>query len=83
MVVLTVPTAYDELINYLAEKATPDEILAFRVSDAAQERAELLLERDSAGTLTADESLELSQMLHFDRLVSVLKASAIERINRS
>lgn len=69
---------YDELMEYLVEKATPEEILAFRLSETAQERAEYLTERNKAGVLTPEEKVELDQMFEFDQLVSLLKAKAHE-----
>ena len=71
-----VPTIYDELIDYLVERATPSEILAFKASPGAEERAAYLLDRNNAGTLTDLESIELQQLLYFDRRISVLKARA-------
>lgn len=68
---------YDSFLDYLIEKATPAEILAFRPSAEAQERAQTLLDRSSEGTLTPEERAELDQMLQMDRLVSVLKARAL------
>ena len=78
-----VPTAYDELVEYLASKATPQEILAFQISDEAQARANVLLEQNSAGQLTPDEYVELEQMRYFDRKVSLLKAEALEKLSQS
>lgn len=75
--------AYDDLLTFLVEKATPQEILAYTASGAAQERADDLLERSSAGTLTPEETTELEQMLQVDRLVSVLKARALEALSKS
>ena len=72
-----IPTVYDELVEYLATKATPQEILNFQISEAAQARAEELLERSSDDTLTPEERLELEQMRYFDRKVSLLKAEAL------
>jgi hypothetical protein len=72
---------YDDLLDFLVEKATPREILAFKASEAAQERANDLLERNNAGTLTPEEAAELEQMLQVDRLVSVLKARALEALS--
>jgi hypothetical protein len=69
--------AYDAFLDYLVEKATPQEILAFTVSDEDQERASDLLERQSAGKLNPDERLELDRMAELDRLVSLLKAKAL------
>jgi hypothetical protein len=71
---------YEDLLAYLSDKVTPEAILAFTVSEAAQERADELLERNNEGTLTAEEAAELDQMLQADRLVSVLKARAISRL---
>ena len=77
----TLSPVYDDLLDYLIEKATPQEILAFKASATAEELAEALLEKNSAGTLTLDETAELQQMLQVDRLVSVLKARALEALS--
>jgi DNA-binding NtrC family response regulator len=78
---LNLSPIYDDLLDFLVAKTTPEEILAFSPSEAAQERAEELLEKNNAGTLTSDEYAELQQMLQVDRLVSVLKARAIEALS--
>jgi len=74
---------YDELVGYLAQKAPPEEVLAFELSSELQAYAEALLERNASASLDSAERQELEQMLHFDRLVSVLKAKALEQLNRS
>jgi hypothetical protein len=79
----TLSPVYDDLLDFLIEKATPEQILAFKASGAAEERAEVLLEKNSAGTLTPDETAELQQMLQVDRLVSVLKARALQALKPS
>ena len=76
MVTVPIAVVYDELIDYLIGKATPEEILAFKVSEQAQARAEELLDKNNAGTLTPEERMELEQILHFDGKVSILKAEA-------
>ena len=73
----TMLPAYDTFLDYLVEKTTPQEILAFIVSDEQQERASELLARQNEGTITPDEQAELQRMAELDRLVSVLKAKAI------
>ena len=73
---------YDDFLDYLIEKATPSEILAFQVSAKAQERADLLLDRSTEGILTPDERIELDQMLQMDRLVSVLKVRALAALKK-
>jgi hypothetical protein len=72
---------YDELLEYLVQKATPQEILAFHLSETAQERAEYLTERNKSGMLTSEEKLELEQMIEFDQLVSLLKAKAFQALS--
>lgn len=55
MVSVSIPPAFSELADYLAQKATPQEILDFQVSETAQARADDLLERNSNQQLTHDE----------------------------
>lgn len=73
---------YDHFLDYLVQKATPQEILAFRVSDEEQQRAQELTERNKAGLLSPSEDEELAQMLEFDLLLSALKAKALKAISR-
>lgn len=71
-----VSPVYQELVEYLAQSATPEQILAFKVSDAMQQRADDLLDKNNEGELTSEETIELQQMLQFERMVSLLKAQA-------
>jgi hypothetical protein len=83
MVTAQVPLIYDELLDYLVQRATPEEILAFQPSQRAQERGIELLDRNNAGTLSSAEKFELDQLLYFDRKISVLKAKAAAQLKRS
>ena len=76
MAAVQIPLIYDELLDFLLKRVTSEEILAFKASEKAEERAEYLLDRNNAGTLTPEERIELQQMLYFDRKISVLKAQA-------
>jgi hypothetical protein len=78
MAVTRLSPVYDNFLNFVVEKATPQEILTFQISDEARLRAADLLERSSAGTLTLEEAAELEQMQQLDRLVAALKAKALE-----
>jgi hypothetical protein len=73
-------SVYDEFLEYLAQWATSEEILAFKASASAQQRADDLTERNKAGALTAEEHAELEQILHFNRLVSMLREQAIKML---
>ena len=70
-------TAYQELISYLAEKASAEEILGFKVSAAMQQRMDELTEKNKDGTLTTEEKFELEQMLEFDLMMMSLKSKAL------
>lgn len=83
MAVANLPSIYDAFLDYLVEKASPQEILAFKVTEAAEQRMTDLLEHQNAGLLTPEETIELEHMLRFDSLVSVLKAKALEALSHS
>jgi hypothetical protein len=80
MAISAVPSIYTELIEYLAEKATPEEILAFKVSAATQQRADELTVLNKSGKMSAVERDELDQLLEFDELVSLLKSRALKAL---
>jgi hypothetical protein len=80
MASITLSPIYEELLEYLIEKATPQEILAFQLSEAGQEHAHYLTERNKSGLLTPAEAVELEQLLEFDQLVSLLKAKALQAL---
>jgi hypothetical protein len=73
---------YDELLDFLVEKANPQELLAFRPSAAAQARADELTEKNKAGILTPQERAELEQMLELDLFVTALKARAAKALKQ-
>lgn len=80
---VVLPSVFEELIDYFAAKATPAEVLAFHISESAQARADELLMRLRSGILTPAEQIELEQMRYFDGIMSVLKAKALNELNRS
>ncbi|NDJ77639.1 MAG: hypothetical protein GYB65_15415 [Chloroflexi bacterium] len=73
---------FNELLDYLVDKATPQEILAFKESPEAQAHAQDLLERQSAGTLSLEDAQILEQMEQVERLMSVLKAKALRSLHQ-
>ena len=52
------PLAYAEVLDFLLTRPTPHDILAFKVSDAAQARLRLLLDRNREEALSAAEEAE-------------------------
>jgi hypothetical protein len=61
------------MLDYLVEKATPEEILAFQISEAEQQRTIELLDKQDEGTLTSDEAEELELIGQADLLIMSLQ----------
>lgn len=68
--------AYEEVANFIAAGTTPQNVIAFRPSDAAQERVEDLLAREKDGELSPGEKSELNHYLHLEHLMRLAKARA-------
>ena len=68
---------YDYFLDFLVEKATPQEIIAFTIPEPERIRALTLLDQQDADALTPEEAVELDQMQRVDRLISALKAKAL------
>ena len=62
-----------ELVSFLARGPRPQEILAFRPSEAAITRSQELLQRNQTGALTPAEEAELDEMLYSKSLPLVLE----------
>jgi len=71
-----VETAYDEIVDLFARGSSPNEILQFRPSPAAQQRASYLLERRKNGILTDDEADELERLGQLEHFMQLVKARA-------
>lgn len=77
MVSISISPAYNDLLHFLVERASPDQILAYKVSPEIQARADELLERLKADQLTPEEAEELEQMREFDLMIRAFKAKAL------
>jgi hypothetical protein len=72
---------YQEIINFLAASPTLEQVVDFKISDAAQERLEDLLDKNREGELTEEERAELNQYFQYRHVMILLKASARRAIN--
>ena len=70
--------SYDEIIDLLARGASSAEIAAFQFSEETQEHVRFLLERNSAGELTAEEASELDLLGEFGHVMQLVKLRAQE-----
>lgn len=71
-----------EIVDYLATGPLPQDVMAYHVSDRAQERLRRLLAISEAGLASAEEQAELDEIGQIEHIVIMLKAQAQEKINR-
>ncbi|MEW6301898.1 MAG: hypothetical protein AB1705_00395 [Verrucomicrobiota bacterium] len=65
-----------EFLAFLGRGPKPGEIVAFSPSEATIERARELLRRNKAGSLTADEEVEMDDIAELDHVITQVKAQA-------
>ncbi|MEK7685099.1 MAG: hypothetical protein AAB466_06735 [Verrucomicrobiota bacterium] len=65
-----------EFLAFLARGPQPSEIIAFRPSEAAVERARELLRRNKQGHLTPEEEAEMDDIGELDHVITQVKAQA-------
>jgi hypothetical protein len=68
--------AYQEVVEYMASHMSPEDILAFKVSDSLQQRIEELLDKNNSGKVSPAEKRELDDIAAFNRLMVVVFARA-------
>ncbi|MCK6694023.1 MAG: hypothetical protein L6Q97_18220 [Thermoanaerobaculia bacterium] len=79
---MTVTHPFDDLINFLAHLA-PEQVLAFKPSEATIQRVQWLLEREKEGLISSEEREELDQYLLQEDLMVIAKARARLQLSRS
>jgi len=70
------PPIYQEMIDLLTSGPTADQLIAFKISDSAQERLEELLHKNREEELMAEERAELNTYLRLSEYLTKLKARA-------
>ena len=77
----TVVPIHQEMTDFLATSPTLEQMIDFKISDAAQERLEDLLDKNREGELTEEEKAELDRYFQYRHVMILLKASARRAIN--
>jgi hypothetical protein len=72
--------SYERFLDRVVESMTPEEILAFRVSDEEQERVDELLDRNNENEITEAERRELEQIAQFEEFMTLLKVRAAYKL---
>lgn len=71
-----IAAVYQEVLDFLIKRPTPEEIATFKVSPQAQARLEILLEKNRQAILTSPEIVELDVYQQVEHLMILLKARA-------
>jgi hypothetical protein len=71
----TVATATaTEVIEFLSQEPTPQDVLAYHASERGQARLQRLLALNNAGMLGEDEQQELDELQRIEHIIIMLKA---------
>ncbi|MBA3868926.1 MAG: hypothetical protein H0X30_07220 [Anaerolineae bacterium] len=73
MLNMPVRSVFSEITDFLATNPTPQEIIAYQLSEDLQARAHELLERNGEDQLTSEERDEMFDFLRVDEMMSLLK----------
>ncbi|MBC6934410.1 MAG: hypothetical protein DWB42_01060 [Chloroflexi bacterium] len=71
---------FDEILDFLASGHTPQEIIAFKPSEALDQRLHDLLDRNASDRLTAEERAELDEFLRVNQFMNILKIRARQKL---
>ena len=83
MTTISIDSTFEALIEHLLKTASPQQMLDFFPSEEADEHVRDLLEANNAGTLTSDDRQELERMLQVNRLITIMKAKALQALKSS
>lgn len=78
---ITTPSSIqDEVLGFLVQSPTPQSIIDFRASEAAQQRLRTLLDANRDGLLSDAERAELEEASQINHFMTLLKARAHKRL---
>lgn len=73
-------TIQDEVLDFLMTSPTPEQIVAFHASDAAQERLRFLLDASRNESISDVEQAELEEASNINHFFALLKARAHKKL---
>jgi hypothetical protein len=73
---MSIARAYEEVIEFIAAGTSPDDVAAFRPSEATRQRVAELVEHEKTGSLSVEERSELENYLQLEHLMRLAKARA-------
>ena len=72
--------AYEEVVDFIAAGTSPQDVVAFRPSEAASLRVADLVTREKADSLTPQETSELNHYMQIEHLMRLAKARARQHL---
>lgn len=75
-----IPAVYQEVLDFLIKSPIPQDIVNFKVSQQAQTRLQILLDKNRESTLNEMEIAELDVYEQLEHLMILLKARAYSEI---
>lgn len=73
----------NDVLTFLLSAPTPEQIVDFHASNAAQDRLRYLLDINRDGTISDAERAELEEASQMNHFVMLLKAKAYKTINET
>ena len=73
-------SVYDELAYFLAS-LSPRKVLQYKASHKAQERVNLLLQKNQKEGLSVEESAEMARYMTLEHIIRLAKSKALQKIN--
>jgi hypothetical protein len=70
-----------EILDVLADRTTPEALIAFHPSEQLQARIDDLAARKSEDLLSPEEEQELTDFLNLEHLLIIAKAEACRRLH--
>jgi hypothetical protein len=67
---------YQEILDFLIDRPTSEQIINFKVSESSQSRLQTLLQKNRDAALTAAETAEINLYEQLDTLIGFLKIRA-------
>ncbi len=74
---------YDEVADFLASAPTPEQIVAFRLSDSSERFVSSLLEANRTRGLTPAERSALDDYTRIERLMQAIKVRAFAKLDQA
>ena len=77
-----ITAVYQEVLDFLIKRPTPQEIITFKVSTPTQTRLQALLEKNRSAILSPMELAELDVYEQLEHMMILLKARAYSEFNK-